>query len=169
MQFPVYDSVVNDPEAGSPATHADLVRRTMSLYRLNTGELTVFHDDGANDRGIIELQPMLRSGLHVLAEAESWSVDTDVASSMLIALVRNGNGPLVRMWLVLDGTDLAKVVPRPRVLDLPTPVCVVEVLRTLPYDPVVGWLRRMVETLAWAWLRHMAESPSGERIAPPAG
>jgi hypothetical protein len=131
---------------------------TVHHYRLETGSMTVSCEDDVDAHGITILQPLLTQGRHTLPNSPSWEVGTGVAGSMLIATVDDGNGPLLRMSVVVDGNDLARVVPPPRVLDLPVPACIVEMLKELPYDPVVGWLHRLVETLAWAWVLHMTET-----------
>lgn len=75
-----------------------------------------------------------------------------IAGNMLVATIHNGNGRLLNMTVVVDGNDLARVVPRPRILDLPVAACIVEILKELPYDPVVSWLHSLVEP-AWVAAR----------------
>lgn len=131
---------------------------TLSRYRLDSGKIAVIGGEDIDSHGIEIVQPLLSQGRHRVPNAESWMVETVVAGSMLIATVDNGNGPILRMSVVVEGNDLARVVPPPRVLDLPVPACIVETRKELPYDPVVGWLRSLVETLAWAWLIHARET-----------
>ena len=127
---------------------------TLPHFRLETGRITLIREQDLDAHGIEVVQPLLTQGRHTLPNSPSWAVGTAVAGSMLIATVDDGNGPLLRMSVVVDGNDLARVVPPPRVLDLPVPACIVEMLKDLPYDPVVGWLHSLVETLAWAWVLH---------------
>lgn len=127
-------------------------------YRLKTGEITESDGAGKDEPVVKALQPMLHTGAHLVAGTEGWTAETEIKGTMLTASINTGSGPLVRLWVVLDGRDLRHLVPPPRVLDLPTPVCVIDVLQTLPYDPVVGGLQDLVDVLAWAWLRHVEET-----------
>jgi len=134
--------------------HEKLNLRTVHYYRLQTGRITIRREDEVDTHGITILQPLLSQGRHLLPNSPSWMVETVVAGSMLIATVDNGNGPLLRMSVVVDGNDLSRVVEPPRVLDIPVPACIAQMLKNPPYDPVVGWLHSLVETLALAWVLH---------------
>jgi hypothetical protein len=95
---------------------------------------------------------MLVTEKHRLPNETAWTMEITIAGSMLTGVIDMGRGPLLRVWVVLDGRDLARLVPSPRILDLPTPVAVVEMLKELEYDPVVGSLSSLVKALAWAWV-----------------
>ena len=143
---------------GSDVMNAAMVEQvavpTISHYRVNTGRITVNTRAEVEDDGIAVLEPMLSPGVHKVPNTEGYTVETRIVGTMLSATVGSGRGPLFRMSVVLDGRDLARVVPSPRVADVPIPVCVVEIVKDLPYDPVVSWLHSLVCTLAWAWVRH---------------
>ena len=77
----------------------------------------------------------------------------------------SGKGPLGRLSVVIDGRDLSKVVLPPQILDLPTPVAIVDVLKDGP-DPVVGLLKELVETIAWAWVGQSSGPEAGHTTLP---
>jgi hypothetical protein len=123
-------------------------------YRLATGRVFESRTMDIPDGCIEILEPMLSPGTHQVPNTPTWLVHTSIAGTTLIANIRSSDLPLLRMWVVLDGRDLRRIIPPPRILDLPLPVCIVEILHEQPFDPVVGWLRDLVATLAWAWVQH---------------
>ena len=138
---------------------------TISHYRLNSGCITIRRRDAAEDRFIGILEPLLSPGSHKLPNTEGYAVDVSIAGNMLIGTIDSSDGSLFRMWVVADGRDLARVVRPPRVLDAPLPACIVEVLKDLRYDPLVGWLQSFVDSLAWAWIRHVTDPRDGEPVS----
>lgn len=113
-------------EAMVPAIHPDL---SIFHYRLNDGRITVSRRDAEDDRFIPLLEPLLSPGSHKLPNTEGYAVKVRIAGSMLIGTIDSSNGSLFRMWVVVDGRDLPRVVRPPRVLDVPLPACIVEVRR----------------------------------------
>jgi hypothetical protein len=132
--------------------------RIIHSYRLNTGDLTLASVGDASELRV----PLLPSVLGATAIAgqvsERCSVQTKAEGRVLNVTIGSGQPSLLRAWVVLDGRDLARIVPGPRVLDLPPPVCIVEVLKPGPIDPVVGWLRLLLDALALAWVSHCRSS-----------
>jgi len=128
-------------------------RPTITFFRLASGRISVYDETSVVAGEMTMVESLLTPGRHKLPHSEYWLVDIAIAADLLTAIIDIGGGPLVRASVVLKATDLACVVRPPRVLDLPAPVCVIEVLKDLPYDPVVGDVWSFVYTLAWSWLR----------------
>lgn len=133
-------------------------RRTMHRYRLDTGALTESLGNGPEDLAITVLQPMLQSGARIVAGAEGWTAEANIQGKVLAVEVSSSAGPLARVRVVLDGRDLSHVVPGPLVLDLPTPVCIVDVVGRVSADPLAGSLGTFVEIISWAWLLRLRGS-----------
>jgi len=135
--------------------------RSIHSYRLDSGDLTL---SSVSDGTAVRM-PVLPSAVTASPigdpAGERYSVETEVVGRLLIATIGSRQRPLLHAWVVLDGRDLARIVPGPRVLDLPTPVCIVEVLEP-SLDPVEGWIRSLLDTLALAWVSHsQATSANG--------
>ena len=138
---------------------------SISHYRLASGQVSENPRSAVADAHIDILEPMLTPGRHRVPNTDAYEVETCIAGSTLIATVHGPQGPFIRMWVVLDGRDLALAVPPPRVVDIALPACIVEVLGDLPYDPCVGWLHDLEVTLAWAWVEagdELREARHGE-------
>jgi hypothetical protein len=129
----------------------------ISHYRLSSGRISLSPRSEIQEADIEILQPMLSPGRHRIPNSEAYQVETSIADSTLIATIHGPRGPFVRMWVVLDGRDLALAVPPPRVVDVSLPACIVEVLGDVPYDPCVGWLLDLEVTLAWAWVQQHSD------------
>jgi len=121
-------------------------------YRLGTGRVFTSRMTDITDEGIKILDSMLNPGVHQVPNTPAWSVQTCIAGTALTATISNGDRALLRISVILDGRDLRLVLPPPRILDLNVPACIVEILNEQPFDPVVGWLRDLELTLAWAWV-----------------
>ncbi|MBN2559517.1 MAG: hypothetical protein JXQ75_01115 [Phycisphaerae bacterium] len=122
-------------------------------YRLDSGWAFQNLRREIPDGHIEILTPMLTPGIHQVPNTPAWLVQTSIAKTTLIATFHGSDAPLFRMWVVLDGRDLPLVVSPPRNLDIPLPACILETLKEQPFDPVVGWLRDLELTLAWAWVQ----------------
>ena len=136
--------------------------RTIHSYRLNTGDLTLASVSDASELRVRLLPSVLGATATAGLVSERCSVQTEAAGRILTVTIGAGQRSLLRAWVVLDGRDLARIVPGPRVLDLPTPVCIVEVLEPSPSDPVVGWLRSLLDALALAWVSHCRTSTTSQ-------
>jgi hypothetical protein len=140
-------------------------------YRLDTGRVFENLRTDIPDGCIEILGHMLTPGTHQVPNTPAWVVQTSIAGTTLIATICSADVPLLRIWVVLDGRDLRFVVPPPRNLDVPLPVCILKILEEQPFDPVVGWLRDLVLTLAWTWVQHSRFPSSASSIpdSPSAG
>jgi hypothetical protein len=144
--------------------HPPPVARQIHVYHMNTGELRLA--DSRDCQGLAVLQPFIGPKLGGVPDNQDWIIETKVTDSMLISVAGHKTGePLIRICVVLDGQDLGRVVPAPRVLDLPLPVCTVELLRELPGPPMDEWLLFFAGTLASAWMHHVDEFGIGVRQA----
>jgi hypothetical protein len=133
-----------------------LTRRPIYRYHLNMGELSVSEDGAGNDRGLAVLPPLFRLRLPGVPDDDTWTIETKVTGSMLTAVAGpGGKEAMARLWVVLDGQDLARIVSSPRVLDLPVPICIIEVLKMLPNPRMAEWLSHFADALALDWLQHM--------------
>jgi hypothetical protein len=130
---------------------------SISRSRLSSGRISLSPRADVQDAHIEILEPMLTPGRHRVPNTDAYTVETSIAGSTLMATVHGPRGAFIRLWVVLDGRELALAVPAPRVLDIALPACIVEVLGELPYDPCVGWLHELVGTLGWAWVRQHAD------------
>jgi len=129
---------------------------SITHYRLGAGRIFKSGRANVTDEGIEILDPMLSPGVHQVPNSPAWSVQTSIAGTTLTATVRSGDHALLRIWVILDGQDLRLVLPPPRIIDLNVPACIVAILHEQPFDPVVGWLRDLELTLAWAWVSQSA-------------
>lgn len=135
------------------------VKPTIVHFRLDTRRLIVSDQSDGDDHGIAVLQQLLGAGKYQLPHRDGWTIRSSIAESLLAAMIDDGHGPVARMWVVLDGRDLARVVRPPRVLDLPIPACVIEVLQRQA-RPAAGRLWSLVDAIAWAWVKHVGWAPA---------
>jgi hypothetical protein len=132
---------------------------TVTHFRVDTRRLMVSAPADVDERTVAALQPVLSPGTHKLPHRRSWTARTSIADSLLTVVIHDVRGALVRMRVVLDGRDFALVVEPPRVLDLPTPACVIEVLKQQSRS-TAGRLWSLVEAIAWAWVKYVDFAPA---------
>jgi hypothetical protein len=133
-----------------------LTRGPIHLYYLNTGELSASEVAIRDDHAHAMLPPLFRSRLTCVPDDNTWTIQAKITGNLLTAVAGHSQDlEIIRLWVVLDGRDLARIVPSPRVLDLPVPICIIEALKPLPNPRLAGWLRVFAGALARDWMQHM--------------
>jgi hypothetical protein len=102
-------------------------------------------------------------GRHVLSPSGEVTVETRIVGSTLVAVVRRGEMPVRRFWVVVDGRELELALPHGRTADLPVPVCVVDLLDGDLIHQATGEPLDIEKALAWVWVSEAQTEPTERR------
>jgi hypothetical protein len=157
--FNVWSATLSSPLRVRQAVLPAALPAALPHYHPTTGQLFANLSISVSEHWLGRARAMLTPGLHTVSVSGEVTVETRIVGSSLVAVIRRGEMPVRRFWVVVDGRELGLALPHGRTADLPVPVCVVELLDGDLIHQATGEPLDVEKALAWVWVSESAADP----------
>lgn len=162
MSFNVWSATLSSPLRVHHETVLAAAPAAIPHYHPTTGQLFASRSATVAEHWLGRARTMLTPGRHTVSVSGEVTVETRIVGSSLVAVVRHGEMPVRRFWVVVDGRELDMALPHGRTADLPVPVCVVELLDGDLIHLATGEPLDVEKALAWVWVSEAAGEPPAQ-------
>lgn len=156
MSFNVWSATLSSPLRVRQPLLPSALPAAIPHYHPTTGQLFANPAVTVNQHWLGRARTMLTPGLHTVSVSGEVTVETRIVGSSLVAVIRRGEMPVRRFWVVVDGRELGLALPHGRTADLPVPVCVVDLLDGDIIHQATGEPLDVEKALAWVWVTESA-------------